>query len=58
MNLLVTELDLSAQISSVTGWAARPATRSSIYTVDWYVKNEACWRPLQAKLAVAESAWA
>jgi dTDP-glucose 4,6-dehydratase len=49
----------SAKIRRELGWAPEVGFEQGMReTVDWYVANQEWWRPLQARLAVAEGAWA
>jgi dTDP-glucose 4,6-dehydratase len=48
----------STKIRQELGWAPQVAFDEGIrQTIGWYVEHEAWWRPLQARLAVIESAW-
>jgi dTDP-glucose 4,6-dehydratase len=49
----------SAKIRRELGWEPLVDFDEGMrQTVDWYCANEAWWRPLQARLAVAEAEWA
>ena len=48
----------SSKIRRGLGWAPAVAFDEGMrQTVAWYVEHESWWRPLQARLAVIESAW-
>lgn len=48
----------SSKIRRELGWAPQVDFEEGMrLTVEWYVANEAWWRPLQARLAVQEGAW-
>jgi dTDP-glucose 4,6-dehydratase len=48
----------SGKIRRELGWAPEVAFEEGMRrTVEWYVANEAWWRPLRDRLAVRESAW-
>jgi dTDP-D-glucose 4,6-dehydratase len=48
----------SGKIRAELGWAPEvPFEEGMRRTVDWYVANEAWWRPLKARLAVQEGSW-
>lgn len=48
----------SSKIRRELGWAPEVEFEDGMaHTVQWYVENEAWWRPLKARLAVAEGAW-
>jgi dTDP-glucose 4,6-dehydratase len=48
----------SGKIRRELGWAPEVAFEDGMRkTVAWYVENQAWWRPLQARLAVAEGSW-
>jgi dTDP-glucose 4,6-dehydratase len=48
----------SSKIRRELGWSPQVAFQEGMTrTVEWYVANESWWRPLQARLAVAEGNW-
>lgn len=49
----------SGKIRRELGWAPEVGFDEGMQlTVEWYVENEAWWRPLKQRLAVQESSWA
>ena len=48
----------STKIRRELGWAPQIAFQDGMKsTVEWYIRNENWWRPLQDKLAIAENSW-